>query len=151
MFFQALTPILAHAKLNLMITAMKDEKINIVLIPTPNTPDSLLTKAMTFTGTAAELDAQLLDQLFEMSNDYADLATLIAQQKEELKQAKVTAAKVTVKASAPKAETPPKDQKQPVTASSEPQQSPIGNDADLDDESDSATSLVVDTHTLSLF
>lgn len=151
MFFQALTPILAHAKLNLMITALKDEKINIVLIPTPNTPDSLLTKAMTFTGTPVELDAQLLDQLFEMSNDYADLATLIAQQKEELKQAKVTAAKVTVKASTPKAETPPKAQQQAVTASREPQQSPTQLDSDSDNEDDPAPSTEVDTQTMSLF
>lgn len=157
MFFQSLSPILAHAKLNLIITSVKEDKISIVLIPTPNMADSLLSKPMSFIGTAAELDAQLLDQLFEISNDYADLSLLISQQKSALKDAKNEAAKASV-AKTPAAQKAPTqvasrgEKKADTTVPDQTTDSGLtGIESTAQDDEPDATSSVEDTHTLSLF
>jgi PRTRC genetic system protein E len=124
--FQQLIPLLRHRSVLLTVTSLEEDQIRVNVLPKKlaDGENAALTTPMSFTGTAAELDAQLPDAIVGFVASHLELKNTLGRAKEEMAAAakaaqdearnKSKAAKRAATAAAPvqkdeqKAEEPPK-------------------------------------------
>ena len=124
--FQQLIPLLRHRSVLLTVTSLEEDQIRVNVLPKKlaDGENAALTTPMSFTGTAAELDAQLPDAIVSFVASHLELKNTLGRAKEEMAAAakaaqdearnKSKAAKKAAPAAAPvqkdeqKAEEPPK-------------------------------------------
>ena len=141
--FQQLVPLLRQRSVLLTVTSLEEDQIRVNVLPKRLTDieNAALTTPMSFTGTAAELDAQLPDAIVSFVASHLELKNTLSRAKEEMAAAAKSAqdeaknksktAKKAAPAAAPmkkdeqKAAEPPKapslfDMPAPVSASPNP-------------------------------
>jgi PRTRC genetic system protein E len=124
--FQQLVPLLRQRSVVLIVTSLEEDQIRVNVLPKKlaDGENAALTTPMSFTGTAAELDAQLPDAIVGFVASHLELKNTLGRAKEEMAAAakaaqdearnKSKAAKKAATAAAPvqkdeqKAEEPPK-------------------------------------------
>ncbi len=125
--FQQLVPLLRQRSVLLTVTSLEEDQIRVNVLPKKlaDGENAALTTPMSFTGTAAELDAQLTDAIVSFVASHLELKNTLDRAKEEM----ATAAKAaqdearnkskTAKKTPPVAASPKKDeqiQTEPPTA-----------------------------------
>ena len=117
--FQQLVPLLRQRSVLLTVTALEEDQIRVNVLPKKlaDGENAALTTPMSFTGTAAELDAQLPDAIVSFVASHLGLKNTLDRAKEEM----AAAAKAvqdeaknkskTVKKAAPAAEPVKKDER----------------------------------------
>ena len=140
--FQQLVPLLRQRSVLLTVTSLEEDQIRVNVLPKKlvDGENAALTTPMSFTGTAAELDAQLPDAIVSFVASHLELKSTLGRAKEEMAAAakaaqdearsksetvKTVPVEVPVKKDEPKATEPPKvrglfDMPAPVCASSTP-------------------------------
>jgi PRTRC genetic system protein E len=120
--FQQLIPLLRHRSVLLTVTSLEEDQIRVNVLPKKlaDGENAALTTPMSFTGTAAELDAQLPDAIVSFIASHLELKNTLSRAKEEM----AAAAKMaqdearnkskTAKKAAPAAEPVKKDEQKAV-------------------------------------
>ena len=150
--FQQLVPLLRQRSVLLTVTSLEEDQIRVNVLPKKlaEGENAALTTPMSFTGTAAELDAQLPDAIVSFVASHLELKNTLDRAKEEMAAAakaaqdearnksktakKAVPVEAPVKKDEPKATEPPRvpglfDMPAPVCASSTPS-------ADSDEEAE---------------
>ena len=143
--FQQLVPLLRQRSVLLTVTALEEDQIRVNVLPKKlaDGENAALTTPMSFTGTAAELDAQLPDAIVSFVASHLELKNTLDRAKEEM----AAAAKAvqdeaknkskTAKKAAPAAEPVKKDEQKEAV---EPPKAPslFDTPAPASDEADSS-------------
>ena len=116
--FQQLVPLLRQRSVLLTVTALEEDQIRVNVLPKKlaDGENAALTTPMSFTGTAAELDAQLPDAIVSFVASHLELKNTLGRAKEEMAAAAKTAQdeaknkSKTAKKAAPAAEPVKKDE-----------------------------------------
>ena len=84
--FQQLAPLLRQRSVLLTITCLEEDQIRVNVLPKKlaDSENAALTTPMSFTGTAAELDAQLPDAIVSFVASHLDLKNTLSRAKEEM-------------------------------------------------------------------
>jgi PRTRC genetic system protein E len=84
--FQQLVPILRQRSVLLTVTALEEDQIRVNVMPKKlaDGENAALTTPMSFTGTAAELDAQLPDAIVSFVASHLELKNTLSRAKEEM-------------------------------------------------------------------
>ena len=84
--FQQLVPLLRQRSVLLTVTSLEDDQIRVNVLPKKlsDGENAALTTPMSFTGTAAELDAQLPDAIVSFVASHLELKNTLARAKEEM-------------------------------------------------------------------
>ena len=84
--FQQLVPLLRQRSVLLTVTALQEDQIRVNVIPKKlaDGENAALTTPMSFTGTAAELDAQLPDAIVSFVASHLELKNTLARAKEDM-------------------------------------------------------------------
>ena len=126
--FQQLIPLLRHRSVLLTVTSLEEDQIRVNVLPKKlaDGENAALTTPMSFTGTAAELDAQLPDAIVSFVASHLELKNTLGRAKEEM----AAAAKMaqdearnkskTAKKAAPAATPMKKDEQKAAEASKAP-------------------------------
>jgi PRTRC genetic system protein E len=126
--FQRLVPLLRQRSVLLTVTSLEEDQIRVNVLPKKlaDGENAALTTPMSFTGTAAELDAQLPDAIVTFVASHLELKNTLDRAKEEMAAAAKAAQdearnkSKTAKKSAPAAEPAKKD----VQQAAEPPKAP---------------------------
>ena len=116
--FQQLVPLLRQRSVLLTVTSLEEDQIRVNVLPKKlaDGENAALTTPMSFTGTAAELDAQLPDAIVSFVASHLELKNTLDRAKEEMAAAAKTAQEEarnkskTAKKAAPAAEPVKKDE-----------------------------------------
>jgi PRTRC genetic system protein E len=127
--FQQLVPLLRQRSVLLTVTSLEEDQIRVNVLPKKlaDSENAALTTPMSFTGTAAELDAQLPDAIVSFVASHLELQNTLGRAKEEMAAAAKAAQdearnkSKTTKKSVPPAEAPVKKDEQKVV---EPSKAP---------------------------
>lgn len=84
--FQQLVPLLRQRSVLLTVTALEEDQIRVNILPKKlaDGENAALTTPMSFTGTAAELDAQLPDAIVGFVASHLELKNTLGRAKEEM-------------------------------------------------------------------
>jgi PRTRC genetic system protein E len=84
--FQQLVPLLRQRSVLLTVTALEEDQIRVNVLPKKlaDGENAALTTPMSFTGTAAELDAQLPDAIVSFVASHLELKNTLDRAKEEM-------------------------------------------------------------------
>jgi PRTRC genetic system protein E len=84
--FQQLVPLLRQRSVLLTVTALEEDQIRVNVLPKKlaEGENAALTTPMSFTGTAAELDAQLPDAIVSFVASHLELKNTLDRAKEEM-------------------------------------------------------------------
>lgn len=84
--FQQLVPLLRQRSVLLTVTALQEDQIRVNVLPKKlaDGENAALTTPMSFTGTAAELDAQLPDAIVSFVASHLELKNTLGRAKEEM-------------------------------------------------------------------
>jgi PRTRC genetic system protein E len=84
--FQQLVPLLRQRFVLLTVTSLEEDQIRVNVLPKKlaDSENAALTTPMSFTGTAAELDAQLPDAIVSFVASHLDLKNTLGRAKEEM-------------------------------------------------------------------
>jgi PRTRC genetic system protein E len=84
--FQQLVPLLRQRSVLLIVTALEEDQIRVNVLPKKlaDGENAALTTPMSFTGTAAELDAQLPDAIVSFVASHLELKNTLGRAKEEM-------------------------------------------------------------------
>ena len=84
--FQQLIPLLRHRSVLLTVTSLEEDQIRVNVVPKKlaDGENVALTTPMSFTGTAAELDAQLPDAIVSFVASHLELKNTLGRAKEEM-------------------------------------------------------------------
>jgi PRTRC genetic system protein E len=84
--FQQLVPLLRHRSVLLTVTSLEEDQIRVNVLPKKlaDSENAALTTPMSFTGTAAELDAQLPDAIVSFVASHLELKNTLSRAKEEM-------------------------------------------------------------------
>ena len=84
--FQQLVPLLRHRSVLLTVTSLEEEQIRVNVLPKRlvEGENAALTTPMSFTGTAAELDAQLTDAIVSFVASHLELKNTLERAKAEM-------------------------------------------------------------------
>jgi PRTRC genetic system protein E len=84
--FQQLIPLLRHRSVLLTVTSLEEDQIRVNVLPKKlaDGENAALTTPMSFTGTAAELDAQLPDAIVGFVASHLELKNTLGRAKEEM-------------------------------------------------------------------
>jgi PRTRC genetic system protein E len=84
--FQQLVPLLRQRSVLLTVTALEEDQIRVNVLPKKlvDGENAALTTPMSFTGTAAELDAQLPDAIVSFVASHLELKNTLGRAKEEM-------------------------------------------------------------------
>jgi PRTRC genetic system protein E len=84
--FQQLAPLLRQRSVLLTITCLEEDQIRVNVLPKKlaDSENAALTTPMSFTGTAAELDAQLPDAIVSFVASHLELKNTLSRAKEEM-------------------------------------------------------------------
>jgi PRTRC genetic system protein E len=84
--FQELVPLLRQRSVLLTVTSLEEDQIRVNVLPKRLTDieNAALTTPMSFTGTAAELDAQLPDAIVSFVASHLELKNTLSRAKEEM-------------------------------------------------------------------
>ncbi|HTF62255.1 MAG TPA: PRTRC system protein E [Edaphobacter sp.] len=84
--FQQLVPLLRQRSVLLTVTSLEEDQIRVNVLPKKlaEGENSARTTPMSFTGTAAELDAQLPDAIVSFVASHLELKNTLARAKEEM-------------------------------------------------------------------
>src|SRR5580704_14378380 len=84
--FQQLVPLLRQRSVLLTVTSLEDDQIRVNVLPKKlsDGENAALTTPMSFTGTAAELDAQLPDAIVSFVASHLELKNTLGRAKEEM-------------------------------------------------------------------
>ena len=84
--FQQLVPLLRQRSVLLTVTSLEEDQIRVNVMPKKlaDGENAALTTPMSFTGTAAELDAQLPDAIVTFVASHLDLKNTLGRAKEEM-------------------------------------------------------------------
>jgi PRTRC genetic system protein E len=84
--FQQLIPLLRHRSVLLTVTSLEEDQIRVNVLPKKlaDGENAALTTPMSFTGTAAELDAQLPDAIVSFVASHLELKNTLGRAKEEM-------------------------------------------------------------------
>jgi PRTRC genetic system protein E len=84
--FQQLVPLLRQRSVLLTVTSLEEDQIRINVLPKKlaDGENAALTTPMSFTGTAAELDAQLPDAIVSFVASHLELKNTLGRAKEEM-------------------------------------------------------------------
>ena len=123
--FQQLVPLLRHRSVLLTVTSLEEDQIRVNVLPKKlaDGENAALTTPMSFTGTAAELDAQLPDAIVGFVASHLELKNTLDRAKEEMAAAAKTAQEEarnkskTAKKTAPTAAPVKKDEQIPAEPS----------------------------------
>jgi len=109
--FQQLVPLLRQRSVLLTVTSLEEDQIRVNVLPKKlaDGENAALTTPMSFTGTAAELDAQLPDAIVSFVASHLELKNTLGRAKEEMAAA--------VKAAQEEARNKTKNNKKPETGS----------------------------------
>jgi PRTRC genetic system protein E len=91
--FQQLVPLLRQRSVLLTVTSLEEDQIRVNVLPKKlsDSENAALTTPMSFTGTAAELDAQLPDAIVSFVASHLELKNTLGRAKEEMAAAAKTA------------------------------------------------------------
>ena len=91
--FQQLVPLLRQRSVLLTVASLEEDQIRVNVLPKKlaDGENAALTTPMSFTGTAAELDAQLPDAIVSFVASHLELKNTLARAKEEMAAAAKTA------------------------------------------------------------
>jgi PRTRC genetic system protein E len=120
--FQQLVPLLRQRSVLLTVTALEEDQMRVNVLPKKlaDGENAALTTPMSFTGTAAELDAQLPDAIVSFVASHLELKNTLDRAKEEMAAAakaaqdEVRNKSKTAKKSAPATAPVIKDEKKPA-------------------------------------
>jgi PRTRC genetic system protein E len=84
--FQQLVPLLRQRSVLLTVTSLEEDQIRVNVLPKKlaDSENAALTTPMSFTGTAAELDAQLPDAIVSFVASHLELKNTLDRAKEEM-------------------------------------------------------------------
>src|SRR6266516_582262 len=84
--FQQLAPLLRQRSVLLTVTSLEEDQIRVNVLPKKlaDGENAALTTPMSFTGTAAELDAQLPDAIVSFVASHLELKNTLGRAKEEM-------------------------------------------------------------------
>ena len=84
--FQQLVPLLRQRSVLLTVTSLEEDQIRVNVLPKKlaDGENAALTTPMSFTGTAAELDAQLPDAIVSFVASHLELKSTLGRAKEEM-------------------------------------------------------------------
>jgi PRTRC genetic system protein E len=84
--FQQLVPLLRQRSVLLTVTSLEEDQIRVNVLPKKlaDSENAALTTPMSFTGTAAELDAQLPDAIVSFVASHLELKNTLGRAKEEM-------------------------------------------------------------------
>jgi PRTRC genetic system protein E len=84
--FQQLVPLLRQRSVVLIVTSLEEDQIRVNVLPKrlADGENAALTTPMSFTGTAAELDAQLPDAIVSFVASHLELKNTLSRAKEEM-------------------------------------------------------------------
>lgn len=84
--FQQLVPLLRQRSVLLTVTALEEDQIRVNVMPKKlaDGENAALTTPMSFTGTAAELDAQLSDAIVSFVASHLELKNTLSRAKQEM-------------------------------------------------------------------
>jgi PRTRC genetic system protein E len=84
--FQQLVPLLRQRSVLLTVTSLEEDQIRVNVLPKrlADSDNAALTTPMSFTGTAAELDAQLPDAIVSFVASHLELKNTLGRAKEEM-------------------------------------------------------------------
>jgi PRTRC genetic system protein E len=84
--FQQLVPLLRQRSVLLTVTSLEEDQIRVNVLPKKlaDSENAALTTPMSFTGTAAELDAQLPDAIVSFVASHLELKNTLSRAKEEM-------------------------------------------------------------------
>jgi PRTRC genetic system protein E len=84
--FQQLVPLLRQRSVLLTVTSLEEDQIRVNVLPKKlaDGENSALTTPMSFTGTAAELDAQLPDAIVSFVASHLELKNTLSRAKDEM-------------------------------------------------------------------
>jgi PRTRC genetic system protein E len=84
--FQQLLPLLRQRSVLLTVTSLEEDQIRVNVLPKKlaDSENAALTTPMSFTGTAAELDAQLPDAIVSFVASHLELKNTLGRAKEEM-------------------------------------------------------------------
>ena len=126
--FQQLVPLLRQRSVLMTVTSLEEDQIRVNVLPKKlaEGENAALTTAMSFTGSAAELDAQLPDAIVSFVASHLELKNTLDRAKEEMAAAAKAAQdearnkSKTAKKAAPAVEPPKKDEQKTAELSKAP-------------------------------